>query len=123
MIVRGLKVENVAIAQREFQSVMTHLIGTNVQLHGFTKVKPNLDIYRVKIPNNDIILKILENAKVLKTHPKFNKIYIQKDLTYLQRQYLYQKRLKYRQENVVHSQDIDTISSAVLQAPHSHFHN
>ena len=69
----------------------SRVIPTNVNC-----INSERSIYRATISSRDIRINILTNAKTLRDHNEFKDIYINKDLTYQQRQEARRRRMDMR---------------------------
>lgn len=83
---------NLTEAKNTLSQISEYLIGTRfpiLDLYCLSQVK---GIYSVKCSNQDLRTDLLLEAKSLKDSDQFSNIYINRDLTYIQRQELYARR-------------------------------
>lgn len=109
IIVRGLDFEPSSV-QDKFNEVVSHLLpGQTVNLNDIMPIKPKL--FRAKVLDPMVKRQLLNSAKNLRQSP-FSHIYINKDLTYKQRQLI---RERNRTPSTQAPQTI--VHSAVPQVP------
>ena len=71
-------------------------------------------LFRVDIPDKDCRVKILSSANKLKNSTEFKKVYISKDLTFLQRQEIKERRARSQSDHPVHRSN-----SAIANGAHT----
>jgi hypothetical protein len=90
--------DDVNDAKTKFKEVSKQLINVEYELDDIVKVNGQSGMYRCKILNEEIRTEILLNAKKMKDIDRFKKVFIQRDLTYKQRQEMYKKRELFRSQ-------------------------
>ena len=95
VILRGVGDISVQHAVEVFRKICLHLGLGNVKVVDIVKIAPS--IFRGKIVENENRLKLLAGAPKLRRSDEFSRIYVQKDLTYRQRNELISKRAARRQ--------------------------
>ena len=91
VILRGLG-ENVADVKTNFQGVVRRLIGSECDLHEVNRVVGQTGMFRAKIYDDTVRSDILMNARKLKGMDGCKSVFIQRDLTFKQRQELFRRR-------------------------------
>lgn len=91
VILRGLG-ESVGDVKTGFQRVVRRLIGIECDLHEVHKVNGQIGMFRAKIYDDNARSEILLNASKLKGMDGCERVFIQRDLTFKQRQELFRKR-------------------------------
>ena len=96
IIVKGTGAGNIGEFTNSFNEVSEHLINDRPQTSEIFCVNNDRCIYRVKLQSREVKTALLNNAKNLKYSDQFKNIYIQRDLTYSQRQDFNKKRAEAR---------------------------
>ena len=91
VILRGLG-DSVANVKTGFQGVVRRLIGYECDLHEVTRVNGQIGMFRAKIHDGNARSELLMNARKLKGMDGCESVFIQRDLTFKQRQELFRKR-------------------------------
>ena len=76
----------------KFKNLVHRLIGSDCELQDIARIKGQQGMYRAKIFNEEIRHEILTNANKLKGMEGCQSVFIQRDLTYKQRQELFRKK-------------------------------
>ena len=92
VIVRGLSASNSDDFSNKFNTISQSLIGCDSQLTNIYCIDASKNLYRANILNLDIRNRILDNAKNLRNINAYNNVYVNRDLTYAQRQELRDRR-------------------------------
>ena len=92
MIVRGIIASNEDEFRAIFGRVTTVIIGSNCQPDSVVSVNQQTNMFRIKVSDADLRKNMLSNAKQLKNTANYRNIYISRDLTYLQRKELRDRR-------------------------------
>ena len=98
IVIRGLEGSNDHEANEQFKPIVRHIIGRDIQLDNFTCINREKNLFRGKITSSDDRRELLENAKTLK-NSRYSGIYINRDLTYNQRQELFSRRMERNRDN------------------------
>ena len=99
IIVLGTEVGNVAEFRQVFGNITGHLTGNIANPNDITCINADRSIYRVKIADYSTRNNILLKAKELKDSELYKNVYINKDLTYNQREELRQRLAARRSRN------------------------
>ena len=91
LILKGFG-NDIHAVETKFKNVVHRLIGSDCELHDVTRIAGQNGMYRVKLLNVELRRDILQNAKKLNGIDGFQSIYIQRDLTYKQRQELFRRK-------------------------------
>ena len=92
MIVRGIIASNEDEFRTIFGRVTTAIIGSNCQPDNVVSVNQQANMFRIKLSDGEARKNILLNAKQLKNTANYRNIYISRDLTYLQRKEMRDRR-------------------------------
>ena len=92
MIVRGIVASNEDEFRSIFGRVTTAIIGSNCQPDNVISVNQQANMFRIKLSDGEARKNILLNAKQLKNTANYRNIYISRDLTYLQRKEMRDRR-------------------------------
>ena len=95
LIVRGTNAQNSSDFSRCFEEISTHLTGTAVvpdEIHRIGSGS-STPLYRVKIRDSAVRMRLLSSARDLKSSDQFKDVYINRDLTFKQRSDLRARRL------------------------------
>ena len=105
IIVKGIQATDANHFSITFESITEKIIGeklTPVRVHC---IDQNKAIYRADIPNRELRIKLLQNAKKLKDDNQYKNIYINKDLTFQQRKEARERREDTRERRRATAQD------------------
>ena len=91
VILRGFNCESETAVREKFRSICQVLNVGHIELSDVRQIG-NRRLFRAKILNDDKRKELLLVAKKLKALKEYEKMYIQKDLTFRQRQELYERR-------------------------------
>ena len=91
VILRGFG-DNMENAKDLFKNVVRRLINKECDLIEMCKVSGQTSLFRAKISDMDLRSEILSSAKRLKDMEGYHRLFIQRDLTYQQRQELFKRR-------------------------------
>ena len=97
VIVKGVDVGNENEFRDVFQELCNFTVGEHVAVEETFCINRERKMYRVKLQNKEAKISLLTNANKLKNSENFSRVYISRDLTYIQRQELSQKRAAARQ--------------------------
>ena len=100
IIVKGTGAQNNTEFSTTFGNVCQYLLGATPVVKDIFCISSERSMYRVTFQNKDDKVAIVPLAKNLKDNPEFSRIFINCDLTYLQRQELISKRASYRMPEV-----------------------
>ena len=96
VIIRGVNVDSANAIKEAFHPISEFVLGHRVELLDITCVSSAKKIYRARITDDSIRKSLLDNSKKLKTNSAYANIYINRDLTYLQRNELFKRRQERR---------------------------
>ena len=96
IIVKGTAAQSDADFSTTFGNVCQYLLGATPVVNDVFCISRERSIYRVTFQNQDDRVAIVPLAKNLKNNQELSRIFINRDLTYLQRQELIRKRALYR---------------------------
>ena len=105
IIIRGLPEMSLLGVQEKFSDICKCLQLQDIKLVDIVKIGPN-NMYRARIPNNDLRKLLFVHASKLRNHPDFSRVYVNRDLTYHQRQVLVARR------NKAHRTELFSVSGA-----------
>ena len=91
LILRGFQTGDEGHARRKFKEICLFLNVGSIELSNLSKIGTTR-LFRAKILNREKRLLLLRSAINLKTSEQYRSAYIQKDLTYRQRQQLFCRR-------------------------------
>ena len=119
IVIRGLICDSNLVFCERFAEISTAITGRSVAVSDVALVNREKKVYRAKIVNPDERRLILDSSKKLKSISAFSNIYINRDLTFVQRQELFQRRSSFGRsarlataEPVVPSVVVDASSQA-----------
>lgn len=92
VIIRGLEASSASDLVTKFSELTGHLMGTRVEVSDVRAIPSHPHIYRAKIMNANNRKLVLDNAKNLRG-TRYDKVFINRDLTYAQRGELRERRL------------------------------
>ena len=92
LIVRGVQIQSTDELTDVFQNIAEELINERVTPINLHCINQDKRIYRVTIPDRTKRISILQNAKKLKDSHNYARVYINKDLTFQQRQDFLRRR-------------------------------
>ena len=92
IIVNGIQANNDQDFTNQFKNVCEFLINDSPSINDVFCINSDKCIFRVTLEEKEARAAILSSAKNLKNNPLFRRIYISRDLTYMQRQELMLKR-------------------------------
>ena len=92
IIVNGIQANNDQDFTNQFNNACEFLINDSPTINDVFCINSDKCIFRVTLEEKDARAAILSSAKNLKNNPLFSRIYISRDLTYMQRQELMLKR-------------------------------
>ena len=93
IIVRGIEASNADDFSSKFKILSQSLIGSDALLSNIYCIDVSKHLYRANILNSDIRTRLLDNAKNLR-NTGYNNVYVNRDLTYIQRQELRERRAR-----------------------------
>ena len=93
LIIRGSGAQSNAQLSGIFEDISSELVGTRVTPDEIHCINSENSLYRVKLVNSRVRMNILENSRNLRGSMRFGQVYINRDLTYKQRQELRNRRL------------------------------
>ena len=96
VIVRGLEANTNEEVGHMFGNISTMLIGRRVPAEGLYCIDRTKRLYRLKISDRDTRAELLKKAPRLKDNPNYRKVFVSRDLTYMQRGDLRQQRIARR---------------------------
>lgn len=99
IILKGLTATTVEEATAESKRISTRLLGYELTFVDMRCIDINKHIFRAKVVDDNSRRDILTKAKMLKDIPELSSIYIHRDLTYYQRQVLFERRAAARNAN------------------------
>lgn len=92
VIIRGVNAQSPHALAPLFDSLCTELMGCTVPLRDVVCINASKKLFRAKIDNEASKHKLLDSAKNLKNSSTFSSVFINRDLTYKQRQVLHDRR-------------------------------
>ena len=104
LIIRGIQTEDVSEFSNSFGDICRTLINSSPIINDVFCIDSGRGIFRLKVLNREDRIAILSNAKNLKNIEQFKNVYISRDLTYSQRQELFEKRSEARSRMQSNSQ-------------------
>ena len=108
VIVKGLAIAEGSNFTDSFRPVCSHLLGANsdVIVENVFCVDREKNIYRITIENDGIRKNLMDKKKILKDHTMYKDVYINRDLTFIQRRELQLRRNNRRQSAAAASAQI-----------------
>ena len=100
VIIRGLKAENEGDLCEKFKAVSSRLIGSEIVLSGIVCINKEKDMYRAKIVSDGKRVHLLSKTKELPNYPDLQAVFIHRDLTFKQRQQLWQRRQRFANRHI-----------------------
>ena len=97
VIVKGLKAKTGAELASMFGHMCGEVMGTEINMSDITAIPNHSGVFRAKILNEDHRKLVLEKAKNLRD-TSFHSVYVSRDLTYIQRSELFNRRKSRRNE-------------------------
>ena len=91
IILRGFQTEDVEVIRKKVRDICLILNVDVFELEGLIKID-NTGLFRAKVLDRDLRSALLSNARNLRKIDQYKSVYIQRDLTYKQRQSLNQRR-------------------------------
>ena len=113
--VNGIGASNDLEFSEQFNNVCQTLVNNSPTISDIHCINSDKCIFRVTLEDKDARIAILSSAKNLKNHPNFSRIYISRDLTYMQRQELIRKRTSRRAG--YEQRDAGDLGSAASELP------
>ena len=95
VIVRGISCAGEREFREKFAQVTGAVIGRSINPDSFFCIDQSKNLYRISILDSNLRKNLLDNAKNLKNNSDFRNVYLNRDLTFKQRQ-----DLKTRRENL-----------------------
>ena len=108
IIIKGTGAQNDSEFSTTFGNICQYLLGGTPAVKDVFCISRERSIYRVTFQDKDDKVAIMPLAKNLKDNQDFSRIFINRDLTYLQRQELIRKRASYRMTDVSAQEDTIT---------------
>lgn len=108
IIIRGVNARSPAALSPIFDSITTELVGSQIQLSDVVCINADRGLFRARVTDVESRQKLLDSAKNLKNSPLYSTVYINKDLTYKQRQSLIARRTRSLDNNGNHLPGGDT---------------
>ena len=99
IVIRGVDARTPATFGPIFRAVSSELVGSPVQLADIVCINADRVLFRAKIMDAEARRKILDSARNLKNSTQYSSVYINRDLTYKQRQTLISRRAGTRDHN------------------------
>lgn len=99
LILKGIKVSSNDAAIHTFKDVSKKIIGVEVVPDSVKAVPNTQDMFRFTVLDDDTRSKLLTSAKKMRNFPEYNNVYLNRDLTYMQRKDLRERRLARNREN------------------------
>ena len=99
IIIKGINAIDEVAFKNVLDEMCEELVGESLVIDDIFCINRDRNMYRVKVQNRERKTALLLNAKNLKNSQNFSRVFISRDLTYLQRQELARKRLASRQAN------------------------
>ena len=99
IVIRGVNARTAAAFGPTFGAVSSELLGSPVQLTDVVCIDADRGLFRAKISDTEIRRKLLDSAKNLKNSTQYSSVFINRDLTYKQRQTLISRRAGSRDQN------------------------
>lgn len=96
IIIRGVNVRSPSALNPLFENLSTELMGSPVLLSDVVCLNAEKGLFRAKISDGDARRKLLDLAKNLKHSAQYSSVYLNRDLTYKQRQSLIARRTRLR---------------------------
>ena len=93
IIIRGVNVRSVAELNPVFDELSTELLGSAITLGEAVCIDADKGLFRARIADSEARRRLLDSSKNLKNSRKFSAVYINRDLTFKQRQTLIARRL------------------------------
>ena len=100
VIIRGLKAVNEGDLCEKFKAVSSRLIGSEIVLSGIVCINREKDMYRAKIVSDANRVHLLSKTKELPNYPDLQAVFIHRDLTFRQRQQVWQRRQRFVNRHV-----------------------
>ena len=121
IIVRGIEASNASVFASTFKDVCTYLGEANAVVSDIFCVSSANKIFRLKIPDKTTRQNLLTKSNTLKDHNIFGGVFLSRDLTYMQRSELREKRaaerLRVRNADSV-AEPSEVLHSQIDQASH-----
>lgn len=126
IIIRGVQAETTALLKPSFDQVCTHLVGSTLPVTDVVCISSEKRLFRAKIQDDERRQALLDSARRLRDSP-FPNVFINRDLTYKQRQELRARRIQRNEQSATSSlhpprtsgssdQD-ETLSSPIISVP------
>lgn len=97
IIVKGLSASSPRDLTQKFSQLTQEVMGTPTILTDVTPIPGHTNIFRAKIPNEDVRKQVLDKSKTLRD-TVYSGVYISRDLTYAQRAEMFARRQARRAE-------------------------
>ena len=95
VIIRGLKAVNEGDLCEKFKAISSRLVGSEIVLSGIVCINKEKDMYRAKIVCDATRAHLLSKTKELPNYPDLKAVFIHRDLTFKQRQQVWQRRQRF----------------------------
>ena len=121
LIVRGSGANSNAEFSQFFAGLSEVLVGSNVVPDEVVCINTENSLYRIKINNGPLRSRFLQRARNLRNHDEYRNVYINKDLTFKQREELRHRRELSRENNEV--RNVNSLQDNQLPASQSSLPN
>ena len=100
IIIRGITADTPAAMRPIFDAVSSELVGSPVVLKDIVCIDASKGLFRAKVEDDEKRRRLLDSAKNLKNSSQYSNVYVNRDLTFKQRQTLMTRRLRSRDHNL-----------------------